>query len=144
MTKDNRKNEERGSNSQINPKVYTLMVTILQENCVIKKQPLKFFHVTKGTSKHVLNHNLVLVSAPSTSSSVFLVHICDYQRSHQFLRANAAAIPPATSPTAVAAIPMPITPSFLIRSSIAFLRDCACLHSGSIFKQSSTSSLLLE
>lgn len=31
--------------------------------------------------------------------------------SFHFLRANAAAIPPATSPTAVAAMPMPITPS---------------------------------
>jgi hypothetical protein len=28
-----------------------------------------------------------------------------------FLRANAAAIPPAISPTAVAAMPIPITPS---------------------------------
>jgi hypothetical protein len=31
--------------------------------------------------------------------------------SFHFLRANAAAIPPAISPTAVAAMPIPITPS---------------------------------
>lgn len=32
---------------------------------------------------------------------------------HHFLRAKAAAIPPATSPTAVAVMPIPITPSAL-------------------------------
>lgn len=65
----------------------------------------------KGTSQRVLNQNLVLVSATSTSLSVFLVHIRDYQRPHHFLRAKAAAIPPATTPTAAVAIPMPIIPS---------------------------------
>ena len=33
----------------------------------------------------------------------------------QFLRANAAAIPPTTTPTTVAAIPIPITPSAFFR-----------------------------
>ena len=38
------------------------------------------------------------------------MHIDGIERCH-FLRANAAAIPPAISPTAVAVMPIPITPS---------------------------------
>lgn len=60
---------------------------------------------------------------------------------HFFLE-RAAASPPASNPTAVTAMPMPIIPSLVIRSSIVFLSVRACLQSGAIRRHRSTRSLL--
>lgn len=49
------------------------------------------------------------------------MHIVGIEGCH-FLRANAAAIPPAISPTAVAAMPIPITPSAFQQMHLKFIQ----------------------